>query len=798
MRTLFTRWWQFNSTVFGLLLLAVVILLYELDPLPLQRLELLSSDLRFRFRGARPPGPEVVIAAIDEKSIDALGRWPWPYTVQARLVDQLVAYGAAVIGYDIVFSSSDTSAGLEILQTLKTQLTATEPPHTALQGRPAPASALPDPSQMEAITAFLDRAIAEADHDQRFAEALRRSQRTVLGYFFHFTRSDVAHLSEDEMQQSLLTIRDSKYNAIIKQPDVNLQQVTLNTAWAVEANLAMLSHAAWGSGFFNNTADAIDGVIRRYPLIVKYRNQVDIPGEPDYLFPPLGMRMLERYLQGQTTFWIGPTGVENVGIVGQRQIQVPTDDRGAMLLNHLGTGGQFPHYSVVDIVTGRHDMAPPAAFRDKIVLIGATAEGLQDQRVTPFDPIFPGVELHATAIDNILHGNFLQRPWWDTAYVLASMLMLGGLLIVLLPRLGAIWGGMVTGLLLVGSIAVNYGFFTVAGVCLGLVYPVLTTVVVAAGLILYHYVNEEQDKRFLRKTFGTYISPQLIEQMVQSKTAPKLGGDAGIRTAFFTDIASFSSFSEVLTATELVQLINEYLTVMTEILLAQGGTLDKYEGDAIVAFFGAPVPMPDHAARALRTALEMQAALAQLRTRWSREGDKWPAIVKQMRMRIGMSAGEIVTGNMGSTMRMNYTMMGDVVNTAARLEAAAKQYGIYIHCTRDTLHMAGADDFAWRLIDKVIVVGKSAPLETVEVMAFKDQLSASQAHMQAVFHQGLQLYRQQQWDEAQALFSESDKLEEVFPQRPITPSRVYIERCEFFRLHPPSVDWDGSWTLTSK
>jgi adenylate cyclase len=800
MRTLFTRLSRFNNTLLGLLLIAAVFLLYVLDPIPLQRLELLASDLRFRLRGTFQPGPEVVIVAIDEKSIDQLGRWPWPYTVQAHLVDQLVAYGAAVIGYDVVFSSSDTSAGSDTLRDLQKKLIAEVVSLSIQSEAPTSEAAVVSngQAQAEVLAAFLNRAIAEAEHDQRFADALQRSQRTVLGYFFHFSRDHVAHLGEDEMQQFLQNIRHSKYNAIIKQPGVNVREVPLEAAWAVESNLAMLSQAAWGSGFFNNTSDTIDGIIRRYPLIVKYRDQVDIPGEQDYLFPPLGIRVLERYLGGQTTFWIGPTGVDKVGILGRRQLQVPTDASGAMLINHLGVGGQFPRYSVVDIVKGRHDVAPPAAFHNKIVLIGATAEGLKDVRVTPFDPVFPGVEIHATAIDNILRGGFLQHPWWDTWYVIASMLVLGGILIWFLPRLGAVWGGIVTAGLLLASMTLNYSFFVGSGIWLSLVYPLLTTVVVASGVILNQYVHEEKDKRFLRKTFGTYVSPELIEQMVQAKTEPKLGGDSGIHTAFFTDIASFSSFSEALTATELVDLLNEYLTAMTDILLAEGGTLDKYEGDAIVAFFGAPVPMQDHAARALRTALGMQAQLAQLRAKWSAEGDKWPELVKQMRMRIGISSGDMVTGNMGSAMRMNYTMMGDVVNTAARLEAAGKQYGIYIHCTMETLSMAGADDFAWRYIDKAIVVGKSEPVETVEVVARQGQLSEPQVHMHALYHQGLQLYRQQLWDEAQAVFTESEKLEEVFPKRPTNPSRVYLERCEFFKANPPGADWDGAWRLTAK
>lgn len=788
MRRFLARLLPSTGTVVGLLLTAVVWQLFMLNPVALQRLDLLASDLRFRARGVKAPGGDVVIAAIDEKSIDQLGRWPWPYTVQAQLVDRLSDYGAAAIGYDVVFSSSDTSAGVENLRVvqdkLRTNVGATD---------------------NEAL-AFLERAVAEADHDRRFADALQRSERTVLGYFFHWNRHDVVHLREAELEGYLQNIRGSKYDAIVKASGVRLQDLAIPSAWAVESSLGLFSAAAWGGGFFNSSPD-FDGVNRRYRLIVKYRNLVDVEGEQDYLFAPLGVRVLERYLhtaqrKASTTFWIGPDGVSRVGIQsGQGTYVIPTDWKGQMLINHLGPSTPqplFPRYSIADILAGRHDVAPPQAFRGKMVIVGATALGLVDLRVTPFDPNFPGVELHATVVDNILRGDFLVDPWWSGLYTGGSIFILGILLTFVLPRLGAARSGASTVLVLLASLGVNYGLFVAEGLWLNLVYPLLVTMVVAGGMTLYRYVIEEKDKRFIRRTFETYLSPALIQRMVENKTMPKLGGESGIHSAYFTDIASFSSFSEALSATRLVELLNEYLTAMTDILLKEGGTLDKYEGDAILAFFGAPVAMPDHATRALRTALGMQQALAGLREKWTAEGDKWPDLVKQMRMRIGISSGEFVTGNMGSTMRMDYTMMGDVVNTAARLEASAKQYGIYVQCTIETLQMAGLDAFEWRTIDKVRVVGRNEPLDAVEIMAFKGQLSDQQVLMRDIYHQGIELYRQQKWDEAKAKFVESATLEEVFPRRPTTPSQVYIERCDFFKNNPPGTDWDGVWTLTSK
>lgn len=776
-RSWLTRLTSSGTMLVGLLFTLLIWFLYIVNPNIFHPFELLASDLRFRLRGPRAAGPEVVIAAVDEKSIDQLGRWPWPLTIQAHLIERLTEYGAGAIGYDMVFSSSDTSAGVDKLRAIKKKLQVARQPLD------------------EELVTFIDQALLEADHDRIFADALRRSKRAVLGYFFHFAKDEVAHLEEREIAASLAHIRHCKYNAVAKQEGVSLRDIPLSSAWAVEANLPILSTAA-ACGFFSNIADR-DGAFRRYPLIVKYRQQIEQPGQQDYLFAPLAIRVLEQYVGANTLFWINHGGVQKVGIAGRQNYRIPTDRQGNLLINHLGPKGAFPYYSIVDILK-RRASAPPAAFRNKIVMIGATATGLEDLRVTPFDPVLPGVELHAAVIDNVLRQSFLVQPRWARDYT-ALLIGIAGILLTLgLPRYGAVWGAIVTGGLVMTSFLANYLAFLIYGLWLDMVAPIVAIFWVAAGLTVYRYAVEEKDKRFLRKTFATYLSPALIEQMVATKTEPRLGGESGPRTAYFTDIASFSSFSEVLSPGQLVELINEYLSAMTDILLAEGGTLDKYEGDAILAFFGAPIYMPDHASRAVRTALGMQQMLAELRQKWRGEGRKWPPLVHNMRMRIGMSSGEFVTGNMGSTTRMDYTMMGDVVNTAARLESSAKQYGIYIQCTRETINMARPDMFEWRPIDKVQVVGKAEPIETAEIMALKGQLPDEQVRMCELFQQGLTLYHQQNWDAALKKFTESAALEEMFPTRPTNPSRVYLERCSLFKENPPGADWDGTWVLTSK
>ncbi|MFB0515221.1 MAG: CHASE2 domain-containing protein [Candidatus Neomarinimicrobiota bacterium] len=484
-------------------------------------------------------------------------------------------------------------------------------------------------------------------------------------------------------------------------------------------------------------------------------------------------------------------------------------------------------------------------FLDKIVLIGVSVNVLLDVKTTPYynyaglQQMMPGVEYHANAVQTVLDQNFIQvaggtleLTWESFGANLLIIAILALATFIFIQRLSPVLGGFVVVLeiLIFVDVALGYftsdylwlpkligaqilprslveslsGLFTIGTPELGVslfvpIVPGMASIVLTYGsIVLYRFLMEQKDKRFLKNTFGTYVSPELIDQMYETKQTPELGGESGIRTAYFTDIASFSAFSEILTASQLVELLNEYLTVMTDTLLAQQGTLDKYEGDAIVAFFGAPIYLDDHSYRACLVALQMQEKLAELRAKWASEDDKWPDLVPQMRMRIGINTGEIVTGNMGSRTRMNYTMMGDVVNTAARLEASAKQYGIYIQTTLPTLELAGKDKFEWRYIDKVRVVGKLEAVEAVEIMALNGQLPDELVKMKGIYEAGMELYWKQEWDAGIKEFKASEALEEVFPMRPTTPSQVYIERCEYFKANPPGLDWDGSWALTAK
>ena len=329
-----------------------------------------------------------------------------------------------------------------------------------------------------------------------------------------------------------------------------------------------------------------------------------------------------------------------------------------------------------------------------------------------------------------------------------------------------------------------------------IIAPIAGLVFTYASNIIFQFLHEQKDKKFLRNTFGTYISPEVLDKMYEEKQAPKLGGVEGYHTAFFSDIQNFSTFSEALEPERMVALMNEYLTVMSKVILDNEGTLDKYIGDAIVAFYGAPVPVENHELKSCKTALEMQDALDDLRKKWESEAD-WPDIIYSMQHRIGLNCGKMVTGNMGSEMRMNYTMMGDTVNLAARLESSAKQYGVY-NFVGENLYEKTKDVYIFRLLDFVRVKGKNIPVKVYELISSKENIDNHTINLIKTFEDGLDHYYLQNWEKALALFKKSESMEDHFSGRNTTPSNVYIDRCIMFKESPPGKDWNGVWTMTSK
>jgi len=437
----------------------------------------------------------------------------------------------------------------------------------------------------------------------------------------------------------------------------------------------------------------------------------------------------------------------------------------------------------------------PFEFTGKKLYYGLTAAGTSDLNPMPFDSRYPMVGLHANALNTILDNRIIHEI--SKGWIAVVIIGLGILLAFGVPALSPAMGGLATIVVVAGYTWLSFWLFSNKFVWIDMVGPLSTMAIGYLGITVYNYIQEEKNKQFLKESFGTYVSPELIDQMYESGEEPSLGGEEGYHTAFFTDIQSFSAFSEKLTASELVFLLNQYLTDMTDVLLENNGTLDKYIGDAIVAFYGAPIEIKDHEYLSCITAIKMQESLDLLRQSWQAEGDRWPEIVHHMQNRIGISSGQMVTGNMGSKARMNYTMMGDNVNTAARLESSAKQYGVYIQIANSTYEPV-KDRMVVRDLDNVVVMGKNEPVKVWELISEVGKEPEKYKKILPAYHEALDLYKNQEWNKAIEAFKASDSLEDMFSGRKTNPSRIYIPRCEHFMANPPGDDWDGVWTLTSK
>ncbi len=537
------------------------------------------------------------------------------------------------------------------------------------------------------------------------------------------------------------------------------------------------------------TAD-VDGIFRHYPVV----GHVD-----EFYFPSMGLSAYQYFTHSKPVLeMLGPENYK----LKLKEGNIDLNSRGESKIRWSGGASIFPTISFWDIINASDDDTKMFEhFKGNIVFVGSTAFGAHDLRHTPIDPILPGVYLHMNVTKMFLDGKFFISEN-DSAYYSWLIMIIGTLAILVIQFFGNALLDLISVVVITGGI---YYFETYILIPQGhntkLFFCLFSIVSCYSWNTFLHFYMAGKDKAFLKKAFGSYISPELIDEMYKEGKNPVLGGDSGERTAFFADIQGFSSFSEKMSVTRLVKLLNQYLSAMTDILLSEKGTLDKYEGDAIIAFFGAPVPLEDHARRSCLVAHKMQKRLLELNRKWSEEEEKWPEEVSQMRMRIGINTGEIVTGNMGSILRMNYTMMGDAVNLAARLETSAKQYGVFTHVSTSTAQQAG-EEFLWRELDRIKVVGRERPVETVELLGVKKEAPDYLFDLSQKFKKGLEFYRNRDFAGALSLFRQTLMLEwQRFPDfkgKVTNPSEVYIHRCEQYQQNPPPDSWDGVWILTDK
>jgi adenylate cyclase len=733
----------------------VLVLALFLTGIPiLDMIELKTYDLRFVSRGHLTPSPAVVLALIDEKSLDKEGRWPWPRSKLARLVDILSQDGAKVIGFDIGFLEPDENSELKFIAQLDEKVGDLN-------------------IKNDKLTHFLDESKKNADNDLALAKAIRNSSAAVvLGYFFHMSEADLNYrIEKRQIDQQLDRIRRSKYPLIVYE-EAAMKVSPFIRAYAPEANLTILSDSATSQGYFFVAADR-DGVVRWMPLIMQCGEDI---------YPHLAVSCAWLYLdKPQLLVKVARYGVKGIQM-GKRFI--PTDESGQLLINYLGPPKTFSHFPITDILNGS---TPKGAFTGKVVLVGATAMGTHDLRSTPFSPLFPGVEIHATVIDNILKQNFLTKPKWSMIFDLFAIILLGVITGIALPYMSALKGVFFATGLFILHIFIAQWLFVNSRVWLNIVYPLTVIIIAYTSLTLYHYVAEERERKKIKGAFRHYVSPLVIDEILKDPERLKLGGEEKVITVLFSDLAGFSGYSERYSPQEMISILSDYFALMTEQVFACQGTLKEYVGDELMAIFGAPLDQLDHAERACAAALAMRERLHALRLEWTEKGRP------PLSARTGINSGLMLVGNIGSRYRFSYGALGDHVNLGSRLEGLNKMYGTEILLGENTARMVERS-FLLRELDMVRVVGRKQPVRVYE-LAGKSGDSLPEERKQSLknFAAGLDAYRQQNWEDALGLFEQSLSL---WPGD--GPSRIMAERCKIYREAPPPADWDCVFVHTSK
>jgi len=424
-------------------------------------------------------------------------------------------------------------------------------------------------------------------------------------------------------------------------------------------------------------------------------------------------------------------------------------------------------------------------FKDKIFFYGLTAAGTWDLNPMPYLDRYPMLGLHANAFNTILTQNFLRElSNWSVILVILGFGLLMGLIV---PRLSPVKGAVVVFVLLAGYLFTAQYLFNAKGIIVDVLGSVTTLIIGYLSITVYNFFSEEKEKKMIRGIFSRYVTKSVVDELIKNPDMVKLGGERKILTVFFSDVAGFTSVSEKLTPEELVSLLNEYLTAMTNIVLKNDGMIDKYEGDAIMAVFGTPIPMPDHATRACYVSLEMQEKLVELRKMWREQGKP------ELKVRIGLNTGPMIVGNMGAQDRLDYTVMGDSVNLGSRLEGANKQYGSYIMVSEYTYEMA-KNDIETRFLDSIRVKGKKLPVKVYEVLEKKENgLPENRKKVIEAFNQGIECYLKQDWKKGIFYFENA-----LSTDSEDGPSKVYLQRCQEYTNNPPGADWDGVYTMTTK
>jgi len=709
-------------------------------PFPfLDTLENLAYDTRLKLMLAESQDKQVVIIDIDENSLAEIGHWPWNRDVMANINDNLFDhYRIKTIGFDIVFAETDEDEGEKLLQRMAD-------------------GPLSDNSTFQHE---YTKALNALKRDNIFAKSLE-NRKTILGFVMD-TDTHKGMLPEP------VAILDSSLTG----------RIPFNKPDGYTANLEILQTSAFSGGFFDNTMLDDDGVYRRVPLLQEYEGTLHESLALALTRASLGSPALELIVESN------PDNKNELFLEWLKigDIVIPVDEHAGVLIPYQGRQKSFTYISAINVL---NKSTPIEDLKGKIVLFGASAPGLLDLRTTPIQAAFPGVEIHANIIQGILDQSVMHQPGYTTGFEFILLFVLGLILTFLLPLLSPLWGLLASAALLFLLISGNLSIWSTYQLVLPVATSVLLVIVLFTLHMTYGFFVETRGKRQLAHLFGQYVPPELVDEMCIKMKQINLDGEIRDMSVLFSDVRNFTTISESMEPKQLTQLINGFLTPITEVIHHQRGTIDKYMGDSVMAFWGAPLEDPQHALHALTAAMEMIQRINELKLDFDARG--WPEI----KIGVGVNSGEMNVGNKGSEFRVDYTVLGDAVNLGSRLEGLTKVYGVDIIVGENTRH--AVPEFEFRELDRVRVKGKNKPVAIYEPLGLLESIDRSVRMDLRRFHLGLKHYRTRRWDDAeQAIFT----LSRADPQTKVY--QIYLDRIIQFRKQPPPDDWDGSYTHTNK
>lgn len=746
-RKIFTR--KVVVVLVGLLALVAALALRWADPEGLKIARFLVFD-RYQQLAPRPYEPAPVrVVAIDEESLRRFGQWPWPRYYIANLVDNLTAMGAAAIGFDIVFAEPDRTSPARVVKDWALSET--------------------DQQSLAGMLAGL------TDHDQLLAEAIGKSP-SVLGMIFH-----------SEGDAPLVLPHRSGFAAHSGVFE------TIPAFRHATRNLPILEEAASGFANFSYLPER-DGIVRRTPLLSKIGDTVVPTISVEALRVAQGASTLvARSAEAQGEFRLG--ALYGLDILRIGSVEVPMEKNTQFWLHYTP---DIPERTI----PAWQIMLEPDKVRERvegqIMLVGATAAGLRDLRATPLSSGVPGIYVHAQALEQMILSHFLIMPGWADGAEFLGLAAIGLMFVFLLPLLGPLPCAAIGITAAAGGGIGSWFAYSEAHLLVDPLYPAVGALMVYLVVTTTQYLLSEQERRRVRSTFGRYLSPALVSRMAESGQEPQLGGEMRPLTLFFCDIRGFTPISESMTPIQLTQFINKFLTPMTNIIIETGGTIDKYMGDAIMAFWNAPVDEPEHAALAVGAALRIRAKLEELVPVWQAEAAAEGRNLPPVRIGMGLNTGDCVVGNMGSDLRFDYSCLGDTVNTASRLEGQSKMYGTDLVVSEETASLAPG--FAYLELDLLQVKGKTEAVRVFTVLG-GPEVATSNAYTSVKHHVDAMLtaYRAQHWDQALRIAQEGPP-EDIAPN-PGGLTGLYAEytaRILELRKDPPGDGWNGVYEAKTK